>query len=200
MSGKIGRPKTDHTKLNCTLCGRPRDHACSRCRGCLAKIKRSWRKSNPERAAATFAAWVEKNPDKIKAYSRTNYLRHKDRFKAHARNWRKLNPKKVSKIMAFQNAKRRSRIKGNGGRGFTKADWLALLSLANHTCVYCRVAPADSIDHFVPLKRGGAHDSSNIVPACRRCNSLKRDNEPVAWVSENFGASQLDYIKAVSLK
>src|SRR5690348_1238381 len=30
-----------------------------------------------------------------------------------------------------------------------------------------------SVDHFVPVKNGGAHLISNLVPSCRRCNGLK---------------------------
>ena len=41
-------------------------------------------------------------------------------------------------------------------------------------CVYCGV-PATSIDHVVPRSRGGKHEWDNVVAACRRCNSQKRD-------------------------
>lgn len=33
-----------------------------------------------------------------------------------------------------------------------------------------------SIDHVVPLAKGGKHEWSNVRLACRLCNSLKRDN------------------------
>jgi len=32
-----------------------------------------------------------------------------------------------------------------------------------------------SVDHFIPKKRGGTDDLENLVPACRGCNSMKRD-------------------------
>lgn len=41
-------------------------------------------------------------------------------------------------------------------------------------CVYCGT-PATSIDHVVPRSRGGAHEWSNVVSACRRCNHVKAD-------------------------
>ena len=43
-----------------------------------------------------------------------------------------------------------------------------------HRCQYCS-RPAESIDHVVPRSRGGAHSWGNVVAACRRCNSQKRD-------------------------
>jgi 5-methylcytosine-specific restriction endonuclease McrA len=42
------------------------------------------------------------------------------------------------------------------------------------TCQYCG-RRADSIDHVVPRSRGGAHTWDNVVAACGRCNTAKRD-------------------------
>ena len=33
-----------------------------------------------------------------------------------------------------------------------------------------------TIDHFIPLNKGGCNDFSNLVLACRECNRLKSDN------------------------
>lgn len=41
-------------------------------------------------------------------------------------------------------------------------------------CVYCG-GLATSIDHVVPRSRGGSHEWSNVVSACRRCNHVKAD-------------------------
>jgi len=43
-----------------------------------------------------------------------------------------------------------------------------------HSCQYCG-ASAESIDHIHPRSRGGQHTWENVVAACRRCNSHKRD-------------------------
>jgi 5-methylcytosine-specific restriction endonuclease McrA len=44
----------------------------------------------------------------------------------------------------------------------------------DHRCQYCGRS-AESIDHVVPRSRGGAHSWDNVVAACRRCNTNKRD-------------------------
>ena len=41
-------------------------------------------------------------------------------------------------------------------------------------CQYCGKR-AESIDHVVPRSRGGNHTWDNVVAACGRCNSIKRD-------------------------
>jgi len=46
-------------------------------------------------------------------------------------------------------------------------------------CFYCET-PLDrneaTLDHIVPLSKGGGHCDSNIVAACLKCNCAKDDN------------------------
>ncbi len=46
-----------------------------------------------------------------------------------------------------------------------------------HLCQYCGRS-AENVDHVVPRSRGGAHEWENVVAACRRCNSRKKDHTP----------------------
>ncbi|MGA8015939.1 MAG: HNH endonuclease [Candidatus Dormiibacterota bacterium] len=57
-----------------------------------------------------------------------------------------------------------------------------LLLRDDSTCQYCGVilVPADlTVDHVVPVSRGGSPDSwENVVIACKRCNWRKADRLP----------------------
>lgn len=35
-----------------------------------------------------------------------------------------------------------------------------------------------TIDHYIPLSRGGFDEFENMVPACRKCNNAKADLLP----------------------
>lgn len=45
-------------------------------------------------------------------------------------------------------------------------------------CHYCQTEVAVSIDHVIPLSKGGTNDIWNLRPACFRCNSWKADKLP----------------------
>lgn len=51
-------------------------------------------------------------------------------------------------------------------------------------CYYCakKVAFRDlSMDHLVPLARGGRSTKNNLVPACKDCNNKKKSMMPLEW-------------------
>lgn len=56
--------------------------------------------------------------------------------------------------------------------------------LAAGVCYYCRrqVGPRRlTMDHRVPLGRGGRSVRGNVVPACKECNTKKQRLLPVEW-------------------
>jgi len=62
-------------------------------------------------------------------------------------------------------------------------------------CVYCATRldqRTATLDHVVPLARGGANDPGNLVVACAPCNRLKSDLLPFEffarhpWAGANF--------------
>ncbi len=55
---------------------------------------------------------------------------------------------------------------------------------ASGKCHYCgRTFPPGELtmDHLVPLARGGQSTKGNIVPCCKECNTKKRSLLPVEW-------------------
>lgn len=58
----------------------------------------------------------------------------------------------------------------------------SLLLRDSYRCAYC-LEHADTIDHVVPRSRGGRHEWTNVVAACRRHNMQKGDRllEEIGW-------------------
>lgn len=56
--------------------------------------------------------------------------------------------------------------------------------IARGTCHYCGavVSPAElTLDHVVPVSRGGRSSKGNCVPSCKECNTRKKQLTPVEW-------------------
>ncbi|KPC63812.1 hypothetical protein ADL27_61320 [Streptomyces sp. NRRL F-6602] len=53
--------------------------------------------------------------------------------------------------------------------------------IANDPCAYCG-APADTIDHIIPVAAGGGGEWGNLAPACLSCNSSKRSEGLLAFL------------------
>ncbi|MBF0468513.1 MAG: HNH endonuclease [Desulfamplus sp.] len=59
-------------------------------------------------------------------------------------------------------------------------------------CHYCRGSfpPRElTMDHLVPIARGGRSVKNNVVPCCKDCNTKKRHMLPIEW---NEYMSRLD--------
>jgi 5-methylcytosine-specific restriction protein A len=51
-------------------------------------------------------------------------------------------------------------------------------------CYYCQqhVPPKElTMDHIVPISRGGRTTKGNVVPACKECNNKKKQLLPMEW-------------------
>ena len=75
---------------------------------------------------------------------------------------------------------RREREKARRLRG---SNWWAR-KLEQGVCYYCGLHVgklALTMDHVVPLSRGGKSKKGNIVPACKACNNKKRYLLPIEW-------------------
>jgi len=64
----------------------------------------------------------------------------------------------------------------------------------NCTCVYCGETyelHELTLDHVQPRTFGGEDITSNLVPACLKCNQDKGSNEWKSWMRDTFGQNLL---------
>jgi len=50
------------------------------------------------------------------------------------------------------------------------------------SCCYCGSREFLTIDHLIPIKRGGVDTGDNLVWACRTCNSSKGAKDALEWL------------------
>jgi 5-methylcytosine-specific restriction endonuclease McrA len=61
---------------------------------------------------------------------------------------------------------------------------------ASGVCYFCRekFLPKElTMDHLVPLARGGTSCKANLVPACKECNTRKKVSLPFEMDENNMG-------------
>lgn len=67
--------------------------------------------------------------------------------------------------------------------------------LAKGECHYChgRFPPEQlTMDHLIPVARGGTSTKGNVVPACFACNQKKAAQTPAEQILERLGLSAPD--------
>mgnify|MGYP002819834534 FL=1 len=67
----------------------------------------------------------------------------------------------------------------------------------NCTCVYCGESYALSeltLDHVHPKTLGGEDITSNLVPACVKCNQSKGSNNWLSWMRDTYGTTKREQL------
>lgn len=63
----------------------------------------------------------------------------------------------------------------------TPEDVEFILALLDSPCEYCGSTTEITIEHRLPLIRGGSHTKDNLTAACKSCNSSKQDMTVEEW-------------------
>lgn len=135
------------------------------CIDCQNKAREKWRSDNPNYQKQYAKTYKRKPTEKRLKSTRVTKAA-----------WRKANPDKWKE----QKARRRAKFKGSG---VPAEEWEKLVAQYAGKCAYCP-ADWDTVDHVIPVSRGGGHCVENVVPACRRCNSSKGNKLLSEWHRE----------------
>jgi 5-methylcytosine-specific restriction endonuclease McrA len=122
--------------------------------------------------------WRERNPEAALEKSREGSRQLRQRKPDYFRQWYQRN--RESEIARVQ--QRRAVI--NGG----EADREFITALLAQPCAYCGATSNITVDHIVPLIRGGKHEPANLAPACATCN-LSKGAKPIDdWLAARRAA------------
>jgi 5-methylcytosine-specific restriction endonuclease McrA len=111
------------------------------------------------------------DPEVIRAKNREYYRNNKQKRRESIKKWQSENPEKYKLMMQGVCARRDARRKGAEGK-FT-AEELGTLHRKYTGCPYCGSNDSPTIDHIIPLSRGGTNWISNIQLCCTTCNTSK---------------------------
>lgn len=85
---------------------------------------------------------------------------------------------------------------------FTGDQWKNCLIHFDNKCAYCdKEHKGMNMEHVVPISKGGNNTKSNIVPACKSCNSRKNTKEVYEWYRNDISYDEqreqkiIEYLK-----
>lgn len=170
-------------------------------------VQRQYESYKARVAAGIILPNHKRDPEKVRERSKAYYELHKPSCLVSAKAWQETNPEKVlasktkwrlsnveKQRAATSRWQREHRIENNvkaarhrarkfGAAGFHTPEQLAArVAYYGHRCAYCG-GPYESVDHVIPLARGGSNWPANLRPACAFCNSSKADKLLSEWTS-----------------
>ena len=169
-----------------------RDGLALRCKSCVSAYDRAKYLADPQSAAQRAKEWQEANRERKAEISRQWAATHRESASAAVRRWNEANPDRVRGIKRTAQQRRRAlqeqavREEWTSIEIFERDSWQCQLQ----TCL-CpsgrRIDPEAeyrwraTVDHIVPLSRGGDDTKANLRAAHQTCNSSKR-----AWLDDEL--------------
>lgn len=115
------------------------------------------------------SVWRKANPELHREEQRKHYAKHKGRVKDRIYSFRKEHPYKE----VVHRQRRRTRLTQAGG-SFTEQEWFTLCFACGFKCLRCGEELPLTVDHVVPVSKGGTSYLHNIQPLCLACNLKKK--------------------------
>ena len=159
----------------------------------LQDYQREWREENAEQKRQSDKAWREANLDRLRAHYHAWYLDNSDRVKQSAKEWRERNrgTARYKAMQVAKEARRRARKRSNPVEDIPPDYLLQLVEQQKGRCAGCsrkfgkKLPP--TLEHVVPLAKGGGTVRDNLEARCRPCNTSKNAKGDADWRREKFG-------------
>jgi 5-methylcytosine-specific restriction endonuclease McrA len=137
-----------------------------------------YRAANPEKVKEHRASYRAANPEKVKASGERYQVANPEKMREKQASWIASNPELAKAIWISKNSKRRARKAKNGTYLVSKKEILKLIS---SPCIYCGSLDFITIEHVIPISRGGTHGIGNLASACKSCNFSKSAKFITEW-------------------
>ena len=138
----------------------------------IQDIIKRLRELNPEPPPKHPYKYKEKFSVYLKQWQKENL----DRYKIYKKKYEATEEGRASKT-ARKHRRRTRMLEAEGS--FTAEEWELKKKEFDYRCAYCgKKTKKLTVDHFIPLSKGGTNYIENILPACGQCNQHKWDKDP----------------------
>ncbi len=152
------------------------------------KMRRDRWVSHKEEESKNNKKWQDNNVVHMIEWRKNYYGKNKNKIKLNYKKW-------VSKNMfrkLYLNAKRTRTM---DKIIISKVQFNAILNMFDGGCCYCGEHKNRTIEHLIPVSKGGKSVYENLLLACWKCNSSKRDKDMEEWYRRQDFYNQDNLIK-----
>jgi len=139
------------------------------------------RRKNPQIYRKRVADWRRRNADYLYHYYQARRLADPEKHRKWMREWKAKTPWANS----LRQQRRLARKRGVPTDDKAVTEFIkAVKANGSGVCAYCATEVSGfylTVDHIVPLSRGGHHMPYNLCIACRACNTSKKDQLISEW-------------------
>lgn len=114
-----------------------------------------------------------KNKEKILKRNREKYKKTKGQRKEYLLHWARNNKDKIREYKHRRRARERN--------GNLTSSQIKQLFFNHPYCEYCKKTENLTLDHIIPVSRGGENTLSNVTVACQYCNASKHNKLLEEW-------------------
>ena len=124
-----------------------------------ARLKSGLASRCKECSAALAKVWFANNAEKAKASNKAWQINNREKYRNNEQ-------------------KRRARKQASGEYLVLEKE---MKRLYRQKCFYCGANDQITVDHIIPISRGGRHSIGNLLPACKPCNQSKHKKTITEW-------------------
>jgi 5-methylcytosine-specific restriction endonuclease McrA len=155
----------------------------------MLEEQRKWAEANPEKVLEAervrretliqkkleqSSKWRREQPEKVRESQRKYRESHPEIYREATKKYYKANPE----VKRSLERRRKARKHDNATFKITTRD---LKKLYAGPCSYCGSFESMTLDHVIPISKGGVHGVGNLVPACGPCNFSKGQKLLIEW-------------------
>ena len=156
--------------------------------GLTCKCKQCYKQyyqENTEEIKQRNKQYQQEHKEAYRQYHKQYYRENKEELKQYQQQYDKQHYQTPQgQVVKFNHTTKRRQNEEEQGTGINKEQWLEMMNFFDWKCAYSGVSLSKnnrSIDHIIPLSKGGEHEIWNMAPMLANYNFSKQAKNMMVW-------------------
>lgn len=142
------------------------------CKTCVLKQHQAWKCENRDVLLRQGREYRQGHADDRQKYAKGYRELTRNERATYKKRWKAEHHKLYTAHNRRASHTRRARLRQSSG-DYTTLQWEELCCEYGYKCLACGEIKPLTVDHIVPISKGGTNDIGNIQPLCMECNQRK---------------------------